>query len=149
MYDLTFLKKNNIGITSKNNLKTKTGLLFIVLCFIIRLITPYYIGHYLLLLLIPAIGLIIPKDSIKNSHIMPIISLLIIAFVIYTSIHGFLYPADTLSNLYFNGVLYTVPGINDINTCSMGNLLVIVFALLNIICAALYYIPTTTSKGEY
>ncbi|WP_162685697.1 hypothetical protein [Methanosphaera sp. BMS] len=103
----------------------------------------------MLLLLIPAIGLIIPKDSIKNSRIMPIISLLIIAFVVYTSLHGFLYPADTLSNIYFNGVLYTVPGISDINTCSMGNLLVIVFALINIICAVLYYIPTTTSKGEY
>lgn len=137
MIDLTFIN---------NKMKEKLGIIFIVLCIFVRCITPYYIESYMFLLLIPSIGLIIKRDYIKNSHLMPIITLFIIFFVICTSLNGLLNPTGTLSNLYFNGVLKVVPGVDDVFTCCISNLVVIILALLHLCCGVLYYIPTTTKN---
>lgn len=140
MVNLTFINDKN---------KTILGIIFILLCIFIRLMTPYYIESYMLLLLIPAIGLIIPRDYIKNSHLIPIITIFIIILVICTSINGLLNPIDTLSYLYSKGILNAIPESNDLFTFFIGNMIVVIFALLNIICAAVYFIPTTRKKRRY
>ena len=140
MLDLTFID---------DRMKAIIGWIFIALCIFVRCVAPYYIEQYMLLLAIPAFGLISKRDYIKNSHIMSIITLILIVLVVVTSLSGLLNPTGTLAYLYYNGVLTVVPDANDVFTCSIGNLIVIIFALLNLICAAVYCIPTTTKKRGY
>ena len=130
-----------------NKTKTILGILSLILCIIVRLITPYYVGFAMLLFAIPAICLIIPIDSIKNARIIAIITFVFVAVAILLSLEGILNPYSVLSNLFVNGQMSTVPTMGDITTCVIGNLIVVIYALFNILCGISFFAPTTSDPG--
>lgn len=134
MMDLQFVTSKFKGII---------GGVLILLCVIARLITPFYIETYWFIpFLIPAIGLIL-NDKTQNSKIFAGIGILFGLILIYVSIGGILDPYAHVANLYFNGMLGSVPGISDISTCVIGNLIMVVYAILNMVCCGLFFIPTS------
>lgn len=129
-----------------NNRKTMFGIASIIICAILLYIKPFYVEWYMLLLIIPAIGLIIPNDSIKNSHILGIITFLIVIFILYVSINGFLNTYPIMSNLYLTNQISHVPTASEISHCANTYLLIIAYSIYNIICGVMYFIPTTIKK---
>lgn len=133
-------------VTSKN--KRIIGVFLILLCVIVRLISPFYIEIYWFIpFLIPAIGLIL-NDMTQNSKIFAVIGILFGICLIYVSMVNIFNPYAIVANLYFNGMLGSVPEMSDISTCVIGNIIMIVYAILNMVCCALFFIPTSRD-AEY
>lgn len=123
------------------------GILLILLCIIVRLITPFYIEIYWFIpFLIIAIGLII-NDTTQNSVILAAIGIFFGLCLIYVSMGGIFDPYNVVANLYFNGVLSSIPEISDVSTCVMGNTIMVVYAILNIICCSLFFMSTSCDRG--
>lgn len=132
-----------------NNTKIAVGALSIVLGIIVYMMTPPYIEFYLIFLfLIPAILLIVPNDAIKSSTPIGVLTIVLVAVVAYLAINGIMNVYDITTNLYVSGQLPTVPTANDISTCTMGYTMVLAYALFNLICAALFFIDTTSKKND-
>lgn len=123
------------------------GVLLILLCIIVRLITPFYIEIYWFIpFLIPAIGLII-SDTTQNSIIFAGIGIFFGLCLIYISMGGIFDPYNVVANLYFNGVLSSIPEVSDVSTCVMGNTIMVIYAILNIICCGLFFVSTSCDRG--
>lgn len=132
-------------VTSK--FKRIMGLFLILLCVIVRLITPFYIEIYWFIpFFIPAIGLIF-NDNTQNSRIFAAIGIFFSLCLIYVSIWGILDPYTNITNLYLNGILNIIPTMGDISTCVIGNIIMVVYAIVNIICCGLFFIPTSGDIG--
>lgn len=129
--------------------KRRIGILLILLCIIARLITPFYIEIYWFIpFLIPAIGLILLNDTTQNSIIFPLIGIGFGLFVIYTFIGCIFDPYAHVADLYFNGILSSIPEISDISTYVMGNTIMVVYAILNMICCGLFFKSTSCDPGS-
>lgn len=123
------------------------GVFLIILCVIVRLITPFYIEIYWFIpFLIPAIGLII-NDTTQNSRILAVIGIFFGLCLIYVSIGGILDPYSHIASLYMKGILSVIPSMSDISTCVIGNIIMVVYAIVNMICCGLLFIPTSMDIG--
>ena len=140
MADLSFIN---------NKTKIAVGALSIVLSIIVYIMTPPYIEFYLIFLFwIPAILLLVPNDAIKSSKPIGVLTIILVAVVAYLAINGIMNVYDITTNLYVTGQLPTVPTANDISTCTMGYTMVLIYALFNLICAALFFIPSSSKKDK-
>ena len=125
-----------------NLIKFLIGIVSVIFCIVIIIYKPVYVELFMLLFLIPAIGLIFPFSSIKNSHIMGIITFILVIFILCISIMGYLNAYHTLTNLYLSNQINHVPTLNEINNCKSTYLLIILYAIYNIVCGVVYFIPT-------
>ena len=60
---------------------------------------------------------------------------------------GIFDPYNVVANLYFNGVLSSIPEVSDVSTCVMGNTIMVIYAILNIICCGLFFVSTSCDRG--
>lgn len=127
------------------NDKTKmiVGILSIILAIVVYIITSPYVVYWIFLFLIPAIALIVPVDAIKNNKLIGILTFIFVVIVAYFAINGMLNTYEILSNMYVEGLLSSVPSTSLINEYSNANLIALIYALFNIICGALFFIPTS------
>ncbi|ADC47193.1 hypothetical protein mru_1343 [Methanobrevibacter ruminantium M1] len=128
-----------------NNFKMIVGILSIILAIVVYFITPPYIEFYLIFVfLIPAIALIVPNDAIKNSRAIGALTFILVIIVAYFAISGMLGAYDVLTNMYVNGLINSTPSTSDISACSNGYLMVLIYALFNIFCGALFFKRTSS-----
>ena len=144
MINLSFVKDKH---------KTIVGTVSIILCaificIILFVFKPLYVEWYMLILLIPAVGLIISKDSIKNSHILGVITFGLVILVFYLSFNGYSNTYHTLTNLYLTSQINHVPTSSEISSLTNTYGLMMFYAGYNILCGIMYFIPTTTIKNS-
>lgn len=119
------------------------GIFMIILGIILRLVTPFYIETYLFIPFLILAILLILNDTTQNSRIFAAIGMLAGLVIIYFSAGGIIDPYSHVAGLYFDGLLGSVPQISDVSTCVIGNVIMVVYAVVNMICCGLFLIPTS------
>ena len=125
-----------------NKTKLILGIISLITGIIIFVFKPFYVEWFMLLFLIPAIGLIIPNDEIKNSRALGIFTFFIVIIILYTSVNGYLNAYHTLTNLFLTNQISHVPTASEISYCTNTYLIIIIYAVYNIICGIIFFIPT-------
>ena len=126
-----------------NDIKRGAGIISLIFGIIVLCIIPFYIEYYLIILfLIIALCLIFGNDEVKNFKPLGIITFLLVIFVIYTSVMGISNSSSIVTDLYFSGRLPVIPSVNDIATCTIGYIIMLIYAVYNIVCGGMFFIPT-------
>lgn len=134
-----------------NKTKTLLGIISIIICAILLFIKPSYVEWYFILFLIPAIGLIVPIDSIdlKNSRILGILTFLLVIIILYLSFNGYSNAYHTMTDLYLTNQISHLPTTAEISAYTNSYLMIIIYAIYNIICGAIFFIPTSDEEDDY
>lgn len=123
---------DKLGTIITYEVKTIIGVIGIILGFIIWAMAPYIGLISILFLIIPAILLVIPSETIKNSKILGIIFVVLLIIIIF-SLNG--------SYNYIPGDLYTgVAGAYSAMTSAIT--LEIILSIYCLFCAFLLIIPS-------
>ncbi len=127
-----------LGLKITYEVKTIFGVLGIILGFIIWAIAPYIGLINIIFIIIPAILLVIPSETVKNSKILGIIFIILLIFGIYSL---------SSSYNYIPGDLYT--GIAGSHAAMESAItLQIILALYCLLCAFLLIIPSQHKNAK-
>lgn len=141
----------NILSFVNNKTKTLLGIISIIICLILWFIKPFYVEWYFVLFLIPAIGFILPIDSIdlKNSRMLGILTFLLVIIILYLSFKGYSNAYHTMTDLYLTNQISHLPTTAEISNCTNTYLMIMIYAIYNILCGIVYFIPTSDEEDDF
>ena len=128
-------------ITSR--FKRIIGIFMILFGIIVRLVTPFYIETYFFIPFLILAILLILNDTTQNNKYLTVVGIVMGLIIIYFSMGGIMDPYTHVAGLYFDGLLWSVPEISDVSTCVIGNAIMVVYAILNMVCCGLFSIRTS------